>query len=221
MAVHTSLENLFIDIANAIRNKSGSTEIIIADNFPTAINNIPTGINTDDANATASQILTGYSAYAKGTKVNGSMANNGAVSTTLSAGGSYTIPVGYHNGSGIIKAAAASGYKVEFGSDRPSRTTCTSTSHLHFFEGSSITTVKGCIAFAEGADEECSICGFFYAPEASKKYVYIQEDGYGMYQDDINSYLDIMMYGNRFQFGITDTNYPLAYDDYNYIIWGT
>ena len=49
-----------------------------------------------------SQILTGYSAYSDGTLYPGSMANNGAVSATLAANGTYTIPAGYHNGSGKV-----------------------------------------------------------------------------------------------------------------------
>lgn len=35
----------------------------------------------------------------------GTMANNGAVTQTLSAGQSYTIPAGYHNGSGTVTAS--------------------------------------------------------------------------------------------------------------------
>lgn len=38
----------------------------------------------------------------------GTMVNRGAVSQTLSAGQSYTIPEGYHNGSGIVTAASIS-----------------------------------------------------------------------------------------------------------------
>ena len=57
-----------------------------------------------DANATAGQILTGYSAYVKGSKINGSMTNQGAKTSTLNCGKSYTIPAGYHNGSGKITA---------------------------------------------------------------------------------------------------------------------
>ena len=37
MATHTTLSNLFSDIADAIRAKTGSAEEIIADDFPTAI----------------------------------------------------------------------------------------------------------------------------------------------------------------------------------------
>ena len=41
---------------------------------------------------------------AKGNLLAGTMVNNGAVSTTLDADDSYTIPAGYHNGSGKVTA---------------------------------------------------------------------------------------------------------------------
>ena len=40
---YSNLSALFIDIADAIRNKTGSTEPITADAFPTAIDAIPSG----------------------------------------------------------------------------------------------------------------------------------------------------------------------------------
>ena len=59
----------------------------------------------DDVNFSAGDLLTGKNANnSDGEKVNGTMANNGAVTSTLSCGGSYTIPAGYHNGSGKITA---------------------------------------------------------------------------------------------------------------------
>lgn len=42
MATHTTLAALFTDIANAIREKTGSTDPIVADDFPAAIAAIPT-----------------------------------------------------------------------------------------------------------------------------------------------------------------------------------
>lgn len=61
-------------------------------------------ITTDDATATAGKILKDETAYVDGEKVVGTMPDNGAKTSTLSAGGSYTIPAGYHNGSGKITA---------------------------------------------------------------------------------------------------------------------
>lgn len=56
------------------------------------------------ATATAGDVLTDKTAYVNGTKITGSMTNNGAVSKSLNAGGSYAIPAGYHNGSGKVTA---------------------------------------------------------------------------------------------------------------------
>ncbi len=50
------------------------------------------------------QILTGYQAYINGSKVSGTMANQGAKTASLNCGGTYTIPAGYHNGSGNVTA---------------------------------------------------------------------------------------------------------------------
>ena len=40
---HSTLTSLFSDIADAIRAKTGSQATIVADDFPTAISNIPSG----------------------------------------------------------------------------------------------------------------------------------------------------------------------------------
>ena len=55
--------------------------------------------------ATASDVLAGKSfANAIADNIAGLMTNNGAVSQALNCGGSYTIPAGYHNGSGSVTA---------------------------------------------------------------------------------------------------------------------
>lgn len=55
-------------------------------------------------NAVAADVLTGKTFMNANGAETGSMVNNGAVSETLDAGQSYTIPVGYHNGSGTVTA---------------------------------------------------------------------------------------------------------------------
>jgi len=56
------------------------------------------------ATVTVDKILKDYTAYKNGQLITGTMANNGAVTKTLNAGASYTIPAGYHNGNGKVTA---------------------------------------------------------------------------------------------------------------------
>lgn len=58
---------------------------------------------------TAADMLSGKKAHDKsGESITGSMTNRGAISQTISPGGSYTIPAGYHNGSGVVSASNVS-----------------------------------------------------------------------------------------------------------------
>ncbi len=69
--------------------------------------------NTQDATATAAEILKGKVAYNKGNRITGSMTNNGAVSGTISTkAGAYTVPQGYHDGSGKVQISAAEQAKL-------------------------------------------------------------------------------------------------------------
>ena len=59
--------------------------------------------NTTDANAAASEILSGKTAYVNKNKITGSMTNNGAVAGTISTkAGVYTVPAGFHSGLGTV-----------------------------------------------------------------------------------------------------------------------
>lgn len=60
-------------------------------------------VDSTDATATTSEILATRTAYARGAKITGQMVNNGAVTGTISTkAGQYTIPIGYHDGSGKV-----------------------------------------------------------------------------------------------------------------------
>lgn len=61
-------------------------------------------LSSEFGDATQSNVLSGKTfTSSSGVKITGTMPNNGAVSpSALGAGGSYTIPAGYHNGSGIV-----------------------------------------------------------------------------------------------------------------------
>lgn len=70
--------------------------------------------NTQDATATAAEILSGKTAYNKAVKLTGSMKNNGSVSGTIStASGLYKIPQGYHDGAGQVGIDATEASKLK------------------------------------------------------------------------------------------------------------
>ena len=69
--------------------------------------------DTSDATAQKAEILLSKTAYVNGTKLTGSMPNNGAVSGTISTkAGTYTVPIGYHDGSGTVGISSTEQAKI-------------------------------------------------------------------------------------------------------------
>lgn len=67
---------------------------------------------SDDTVATA-EILVGKTAHARGVKITGTMPNNGAVSGSIATkDGQYTVPQGFHDGSGKVGIASAEKAKL-------------------------------------------------------------------------------------------------------------
>lgn len=69
--------------------------------------------DTQDATATAAEILATKTAYARGSKLTGTMPNRGAVTGSITTKAQqYTIPNGYHDGSGKVSIASAEQAKI-------------------------------------------------------------------------------------------------------------
>lgn len=69
--------------------------------------------DTSDATAAVAEVLKGKTFYARGTKMTGTMPNNGEVNGEISTvDGKYTIPMGFHDGSGGVTIAATEQAKL-------------------------------------------------------------------------------------------------------------
>lgn len=69
--------------------------------------------DTQDATAAVAEILATKTAYARGAKLTGTMPNNGSISGEISAvDENFTVPLGFHDGSGKVGIAAAEKQKI-------------------------------------------------------------------------------------------------------------
>ena len=70
-------------------------------------------VDSSDATAAVAEILKGKTAYARGTKLTGTMPDNGAVAGKIAAvAEKYTIPTGFHDGSGTVQIDATEQAKI-------------------------------------------------------------------------------------------------------------
>lgn len=69
--------------------------------------------DTSEDTAAVGEILSGKTAHARGTLLTGTMTNVGAVSGTISTkAGQYTVPQGYHDGSGKVQISSTEQAKI-------------------------------------------------------------------------------------------------------------
>lgn len=70
-------------------------------------------VDSSDCTATAAEVLSGKTFAKGGSVITGGMKNNGAVAGSISTkAGKYTVPQGYHDGSGTVQISATEQAKI-------------------------------------------------------------------------------------------------------------
>ena len=105
----TELEGTIDTLESSIEAKNNEITVLngektnLQNQLTTKTNELATlNENLGKVTATASDVLSGKTILTSSGLVTGSMTNNGSVSKTLSINGSYTIPAGYHDGTGKV-----------------------------------------------------------------------------------------------------------------------
>lgn len=132
--VPSEILRLSTNVTNALSAISSKGVSIPAgsksDSLAGLIEQIATGADVSVVTATAPHVLAGdVFVDASGNEVVGTMPNNGSVSIVLEKNQTYTIPKGYHPGTGVV--SRASGGEVEF------------TITVAAYTGSTVTATKG------------------------------------------------------------------------------
>ena len=112
------------------------------------------------------QVLSGYTFTSQnGIKLSGNMANKGAVSASITkSGGSYTIPAGYHNGSGKVTGPTLAALNTDATFSSGGATLMTSTSTTATTSNKTISGSGLLIVIAS-----CGVSSnFTFTPSASK-----------------------------------------------------
>lgn len=107
--------NVLIDLTSDTITESDLAYGVTAhDNSGSVITGTSTyDADTSDANAVVAEILATKTAYVNGNKLTGTMPNNGAVSGYISdKDDEYTVPLGYHDGSGKVAIGSSEKAKL-------------------------------------------------------------------------------------------------------------
>lgn len=142
--------------ALTVTNAAGTTRLT-----KTFTNSYNAGVSaTKVGTAGAGDVLTGKTfTNASSVGATGTMANNGAVSASVGYGGSYTIPAGYHNGSGkVTNSVGAGGITVSGGTVSATAGTASAT------KGTASTSTTG---LTSGTYQTTATSGYEYSISAS------------------------------------------------------
>lgn len=112
-------------IPEGYHNGSGRVRVDAAEQNKIIPENIKSGVSilnvegasaikdTSDATANEIEILSGKTAYVNGNRLSGTMPNKGAVEAIISSvNETYTVPKGYHNGSGKVSISSIEQAKI-------------------------------------------------------------------------------------------------------------